>query len=152
MPEPPLDELALRNGVLLHRAPSLPEVPYLATVPVMVDAKTSLVELPGGDVSYMFALNEGPDATWIELFAAHRDDLAADIQGAQLDLRCAPEELERSYARVKALLQRINRDYIERKSGLIERVTANDVAQRQARRADEERRQSLRAQFDRLVL
>jgi hypothetical protein len=152
MPEPPLDELALRNGTLVHRAPSLPETEYLATAPVVVEAKTLLVELPAGEVSYMFALNQGPDATWIELLTAHLEGLPAEIQGAQLEIRCAPEELERCYARAKELLARTNRDYAEYKVHLIERVAEHGADQLRARRTNEERSRVLRAQFDRLVL
>lgn len=152
MPEPPLDELALRNGTLVRRIPSLPETEYLATGPVIVEAKTQLVELPTGDVSYMFALNQGPDATWTDFFTAHLEGLPAEIQGAQLEIRCAPEELERCYARAKELLARTSRDYAEFKVHLIERVAEHGADQLRAQRASEERSRVLRAQFDRLVL
>ena len=152
MPELPLDELVVREGRLFHRAASLPETEHLVTGAVAVQAKAQLVELAGDDVSYQFALNEAPDAAWSELFAANRDGLVAEIQGAQLELRCEPEELERSYAKAKDLLARTNRDYAGAKARIIERVAAHEVEQRRAQRDSDERSRALRAQFERLVL
>lgn len=152
MPDFPLDELTIRDGVLTLVNPSLPQSEYLDTPPLRITTKDKLVELASGDVSYMFALNHGADATWIELFATHLGGLSAEIQGSQVDIRCAPAELERAFVKVKEALARTNRNYAEVKAQLSERVAELDVERRTAQRAAEERSRALRDQFDRLEL
>ena len=152
MPDFPLDQLTIRDGVLMLIDPSLPETEYLDTPPIRVAAKDKLVELAGGEVSYMFALNHRADSIWTELFTSHLDGLSAEIQGAQLEIRCNPAELERSYAKAKELLARTNRNYVELKAQLSERVAELDAERRAGLRAREERSTAIRDQFNRLIL
>src|SRR3954447_2607993 len=152
MPEPPLTELALRNGVLVHITPSLPETEYLTIGMVRVTGKANLVELPNAYVMYLFALSEGPDPTWIHLFAANLGSVEAEIHGAQLEIRCMPEELEHCYNKSKELIARTNEAYAAFKADLSERVAQHAADQQRAQRASDERTRSLRAQFDRLVI
>jgi hypothetical protein len=152
MPEFPLDDLTIRDGVLTLLDAALPPSEYLATQPVQIVAKSQLVELTSGDVSYLFALNHVADSTWIEIFSSHLDDLAAEIQGSQVEIRCNPADLERSFARVKDALARTNRNYAELKSQLSQRVTELDAERRSAERARDERNRAIQHQFDELPL
>ena len=152
MPDDPLNELTVRNGVMMYVAPSLAAVEYLATPPIAIVAKWQLVQLAGGEVSYMFALNDRADLTWIDLFTTHLDDLHAEIQGAQIEIRCKPTDLENMYAKAKALVALTNRNYSEYKAQLTRRVADLDVERQLARRVAEEKTRSLQAQFDRLEL
>ena len=152
MPDEPLNELTVRNGALMYVAPSLPAAEYLTTPPIAIVAKWQMVEIAGGEVSYMFALNDRADLTWIDLFSTHLDDLRAEIQGAQIEIRCKPTDLENKYAKAKALVAFTNRNYNEYKAQLTRRVAELDVERQLARRVAEEKPRSLQAQFDRLEL
>ena len=152
MPDFPLDQLTIRDGVLMLILPSLPEMEYLDTPPIRITSKDKLVELARGEVSYMFALSHRADSIWTELFASHKDGLAAEIQGAQLEIRCNPAELERSYGTAKELVARTNRNYAELKAQLSERVAELDSERRADLDAREERSKAIRDQFNRLVL
>jgi hypothetical protein len=152
MPVHPFDQLTLRDGVLMRMVPPLPDAPYLDTPPLRVTGKDQLVELPQGDVSYMFTLNHRVDEAWTELFTSQRDGLAAEVHGAQLEIRCHPADLERTYAGAKELLARTNRGYVEQKAEVSARVAELDAERRAAMRTQGERSHALREQFDRLVL
>ena len=152
MPEEPVNELTIRNGVLTYVGAGLPASAYLTTPALAIIAKWQFVELEGGEVSYMFALNELADASWIDLFNSHLGDLRAQIQGAQIEIRCKPMDLEPSYAKAKALIATTNRNYADFKTQLTRRVADLDVERQLARRVAEEKSRSIHAQFDRLDL
>lgn len=152
MPDYALDELTMRDGVLVLLNPTLPPTEYLATPPVRITAKSQLVELESDEVSYLFTLDHFVDSTWIEIFSAHLAGLSADAHGSQIDLRCMPEELERSFAALKDTVARTNREYSELKANLSARVAELDGERRAAGRAKEERSKALAHQFDRLEL
>ena len=93
-------------------------------------------------------IKDGPNAD----FTSRLDGLSAEIQGAQLEIRCNPAELERSYAKAKELLARTNRNYVELKAQLSERVAELDAERRAGLQAREERSRAIQDQFNRLIL
>jgi hypothetical protein len=152
LPAVPLDMLTVRDGVLCLLAPRHPPTPYLTMPPVRIAGKNNFVELGAGLVAYMFALSHGADAAWTEIVAANASGLVAEIQGAQVELRCAPAELEAGVAKLKEVLALTNRKYAEAKEQLLARVAELDQ-QRQAHEAStEERARVLQQQFERLKL
>jgi len=152
MPTHPFDQLTLRDGVLMRIAPPFPDAPYLDTPPLRIIGKDQLVELSEGDVLYLFTLNHRADEVWTELFASRRDDQTVEVHGAQLEMRCAPADLESAYGRARELLASTNRAFAEEKIEVAKRVTELDAERNEALRAQRERSHALRQQLDRLVL
>ena len=107
----PLAELVIRDGLLIHAMPAYPAIEYLTTPPIEIMGKNGLVELPGGEVAFLFRLNHFSDSTWEDLCSAELKGVKAEIQGAQLELRCAAADLGRNYTAAKAALERANRGY-----------------------------------------
>lgn len=148
----PLAELVIRDGLLIHAMPAYPAIEYLTTPPIEIMGKNGLVELPGGEIAFLFRLNHCSDSTWESLCSAELKGVNAEIQGAQLELRCAAADLGRNYTAAKAALERANRGYAKLRADLCERV-----AQRAAQGAAvpgpaEQRAQKLRDQFEKLEL
>jgi len=148
----PLEQLSVRDGALSLAAGLHPPLPYLETAAVRITGKTNLVELGAGLVSFMFALSEAPDATWIAAFVAARSGQVAEIQGAQVDLHCMPGDLEASFMELKELISRTNERYVQTRARLVEQVTALDRTRRATAAAAAERVRSVVDQFERLKL
>ena len=148
----PLEHLSVRDGSLSLAAGSHPPLPYLETAAVRITGKNNLVELGAGVVSFMFALSEAPDATWVAAFVAARSGLAAEIQGAQADLHCKTDDLETSFIKLKDLIARTNERYAQTRAQLVEQVTALDRTRRDTATAAGERLRSVADHFHRLEL
>jgi len=148
----PLEHLSIRDGALSLAAGAHPPLPYLETAAVRITGKNNLVELGGGVVSFMFALSEAPDATWIAAFATARSGLDAEIQGAQVDLHCKPGDLETSFGKLKDLIANTNERYAQTRAQLVEQVTTLGQTRRDTVTVAAERVRSVADQFDRLQL
>lgn len=148
----PLEHLSVRDGALSLAADPHPPLPYLETAAVRITGKNNLVELGAGVVSFMFSLSEAPDATWVAAFVAARSGLAAEVQGAQVDLHCKPGDLETSFMKLKDLVAHTNERYAQTRAKLVEQVTALDRTRRDTASAAAERVRSVADQFDRLKL
>jgi hypothetical protein len=118
----PLEHLSVRDGALSLAAGAHPPLPYLATGAVRITGKNNLVDLGAGVVSFMFALSEAPDPTWVAAFVAARSGQVAEIQGAQVDLHCKPADLETSFLKLKDLIAQTNARYEQTRAEVIEQV------------------------------
>ena len=140
----PLDELMRRDDVLVHAKQDYPEVYYLNTPPIEVMGKARVVDLAGSDAAYLFRLNHLSDTYWEALFTKSLRGVRAQIQGAQLEILCTPEALERSYNAVKQAIENANEGYARLRSELLEQISARDAASRA--------RNDVHTEFDELEL
>ena len=153
MADIPLESLTVRDGelALLSHAQH-PPVAFLHTPEVRIVGKSNRVELEGGLVSFLFALNAVPDDAWVELFGAERAGSVARIQGAQADIHCTAAELEDAFAKRVDAMANTNRRDAESRVRLTVRVSDQDHATRATDELTMERMRLLRDQFDHLEL
>ena len=88
----------------------------LNTPPIEVMGKARVVDLGGSEAAYLFRLNHLSDTHWQALFTESLRGVRAEIQGAQLEIRCTAADLEGSYSVVKQSIASANEGYARLRS------------------------------------
>ena len=142
----PFDQIAFRDGKLYQELPGLPAMEILDTPPIEVVAEAAGIDLPAADVAFLFRLNHRVDDVWARQFSAEVAEVEADVYGAQLELRCPPDDLERAYVAVKAAIVHVNAKYATFRARLCEHVSAHEAQQQaaQSMAAEQKGRAALR--------
>jgi hypothetical protein len=109
-------------------------------------------ELDDRQCEYRFELNAAPDSIWLCFFRRLFSDLSVRIENKTLVVVCFPADLEPTYEQIKDAMAWANLWHAEERDALIEKVQAQQEAEQATRELEENRKHSLKRQFDELQI
>ena len=147
-----MDRLSFHDGTLWEVTEHGVTREYMALSGVEVMAKRTLRECQDGQCEYRFELNLAADPAWQFYFRQWHCPVVVEFRGNELILVCGAEELEPSYAVVKARMVQANAAYARERENLITRLIAREEGRAAAREEEAKRFRKLQRSFDGLQL